>query len=177
MENKKTKLGISAGLLGAAIYFTMLFGGYTPFFILAAYVLLKEENEWLKRVTVKAFALSVCFSIITSAVNLFPDAISIIDRMFSIFNGHVNISFISTLASLIYSLATFTKTVLFLMLGLQAINMSDLSIGFIDKIAEDGSVTIEKAVKSAAPAVKEEVKEAPKAEEKAEEKTEASEEK
>lgn len=53
----KTKLGISVGLLGTMVYFAALFGGYTPVILLAGYVLLFEENEWLKKAAIKAVAL------------------------------------------------------------------------------------------------------------------------
>ena len=56
---QKTKLGISVGLLGAAIYFTSLFSGYLVPVILTGYVLLFEENDWLRKNAVKAVALSV----------------------------------------------------------------------------------------------------------------------
>ena len=52
MNNSKTNIGISAGLIGAALYLTLLFGGYTPFLFLAAYVFLKEDNAWLKKTAV-----------------------------------------------------------------------------------------------------------------------------
>ncbi len=54
---QKTKLGISVGLLGAAIYFMGLFSGYMVAVLLAGYVLLFEENEWLKKSAVKAIAV------------------------------------------------------------------------------------------------------------------------
>ena len=54
---QKTKLGISVGLLGAAIYFTGLFSGYLVAVLLAGYVLMFEENEWLRKNAVKAVAL------------------------------------------------------------------------------------------------------------------------
>ena len=41
---QKTKLGISVGMLGAVLYFMGIFSGYLLVAILAAYVLLYEEN-------------------------------------------------------------------------------------------------------------------------------------
>src|SRR5574344_1340231 len=46
---EKTKLGIPVGLLGAAMLFACYFGGYLVSFVLAGYILLFEENAWLKR--------------------------------------------------------------------------------------------------------------------------------
>ena len=50
---QKTRLGISVGLLGAAIYFMGLFSGYLLAVLLAGYVLLFEENSWLRKNAVK----------------------------------------------------------------------------------------------------------------------------
>ena len=70
---KEQKIGISAGLLGAGIYFTGLFSGYLIPIILTFYVLWFEENGWLRRTAVKAVSVMILFSMITLFVNLFPD--------------------------------------------------------------------------------------------------------
>lgn len=44
---QKTRLGISVGMLGAAIYLTGLFSGYLVVVLMVGYVLLFEENSWL----------------------------------------------------------------------------------------------------------------------------------
>ena len=54
---QKTKIGMTVGLLGAAIYFIGLFSGYLTVVLLIGYVLLFEENEWLRKSAVKAVAL------------------------------------------------------------------------------------------------------------------------
>ena len=73
---QKTRLGISVGMLGAAIYLTGLFSGYVVAVLMAGYVLLFEENSWLRRSAVKAVSLMVFFSFITVLINLIPNAIS-----------------------------------------------------------------------------------------------------
>lgn len=168
MNDTKTKLGVSAGLLGAAVYFTMLFGGYTPFLFIAAYVLLMEENEWLKKAVIKAFALAICFSLLSTIVNLIPDAISLIDRLAGIFKGSFSIPFISGIISFISSAIYFIKTIIFLLLGLQAVKMMDFPIGFVDKIVEGGVSAVEKTVKPSVTAEKAEAKTETKAEKKTE---------
>ena len=57
---QRTKIGISAGLLGAGIYFTGLFSGYLIPIILTFYVLWFEENGWLRRTAVKAVSVIIC---------------------------------------------------------------------------------------------------------------------
>lgn len=133
----KTKLGISAGLMGAAIYFTFLFGGYTPLLILAAYVFFKEDNAWLKKSVVKALALGICFSLITTAINLIPDAIGLLDSLTNLINKSFSISIISKLVRLLLSAVSFIRTILFLLLGLQALKMQDFPVGPVDKMVDE----------------------------------------
>lgn len=56
---QKTRMGISVGLMGAATYLCGLFGGLMVTVVIAGYILLFEENAWLKRAAVKSVALVV----------------------------------------------------------------------------------------------------------------------
>ena len=49
----KTKLGISVGILAAATYLAALIG-ITPLLLVAGYILIVEENDFLKKTAVKA---------------------------------------------------------------------------------------------------------------------------
>ncbi len=131
---QKTKLGISVGLLGAAIYFTSLFSGYLVPAILTGYVLLFEENDWLRKNAVKAVALMVFFSFIVVVINLIPNAISFIDYIASIFGGNVYIAFISNLVNAITSAIDIIEKVLFIGLGLKALNQGNISFPVVDKL-------------------------------------------
>ena len=54
---EKTKLGISVSLMAAAVYLLGLLSGYTVTILLVGYILLKEEDMWLKKQSVGALAL------------------------------------------------------------------------------------------------------------------------
>ena len=47
----KSKLGVSVGLVGAALYFAGLFGGMLLLLVLIGYVLLVEDNEQNREIT------------------------------------------------------------------------------------------------------------------------------
>lgn len=81
---QKTRLGISVGLLGAAIYFMGLFSGYLLAVLLAGYVLLFEENSWLRKNAVKAMSVMAVFSLLITVLNLVPNAIGFINDVVSI---------------------------------------------------------------------------------------------
>ena len=84
---QKTRLGISVGLLGAAIYFMGLFSGYLLAVLLAGYVLLFEENSWLRKNAVKAMSVMAVFSLLITVLNLVPNAIGFINDVVSIFGA------------------------------------------------------------------------------------------
>lgn len=131
---QKTKLGISVGLLGAAIYFTSLFSGYLVPVILTGYILLFEENDWLRKNAVKAVSLTVFFSFIIVVINLIPNAISFINYIASMFGGNVYIAFISNLVNAVTSAIDIIEKVLFIGLGLKALNQGSISIPVVDKL-------------------------------------------
>ena len=51
---QKSKLGISVGLLGALIYFAGLINPLAMI-VLVGYVLLKEENPWLRKAQLRRY--------------------------------------------------------------------------------------------------------------------------
>lgn len=131
---QKTKLGISVGLLGAAIYFTSLFSGYLVPVILTGYVLLFEENDWLRKNAVKAVSLTVFFSFVIVVINLIPNTISFINYIVSIFGGNFHIAFISNLVNAVTSAIDIIEKVLFIGLGLKALNQGSISVPVVDKL-------------------------------------------
>lgn len=131
---QKAKLGISVGLLGAAIYFTSLFSGYLVPVILTGYVLLFEENDWLRKNAVKAVSLTVFFSFVIVVINLIPNVISFINYIVSMFGGNFHIAFISNLVNAATSAIDIIEKVLFIGLGLKALNQGSISFPVVDKL-------------------------------------------
>lgn len=131
---QKAKLGISVGLLGTAIYFTSLFSGYLVPVILTGYVLLFEENDWLRKNAVKAVSLTVFFSFVIVVINLIPNVISFINYIVSMFGGNFHIAFISNLVNAATSAIDIIEKVLFIGLGLKALNQGSISVPVVDKL-------------------------------------------
>ena len=131
---QKTKLGITVGLMGAAVYFMGLFGGYIATVVLAGYILLFEENAWLKKAAVKSVAIMMAFSLISVLIHLIPNAIGFIDSICNLFNGNFHIIFISKIINILESVITIAERVLFLVLGFKAFNQGNISVPVIDKV-------------------------------------------
>lgn len=131
---QKTKLGISVGMLGAAIYLTGLFSGYLVAVLLTGYVLLFEENGWLKRSAVKAVSLMVFFSFVTVLINLIPNAMNCIGYVASMFGGSFHVGFISNLVSAVTSAIDIIEKLLFIGLGVKALNQGTIAVPVVDKL-------------------------------------------
>lgn len=131
---QKSKLGISVGLLGAAIYFSGLFSGLLLIAILAGYVLLVEENVWLRRTAVKAVALFVMFSLMSTLVSLIPDVIDFISSFCGVFGGSLSIPVISSIIDFILKGIEIVKVVFFIVLGLKSLNQGTIVTPLVDKL-------------------------------------------
>lgn len=133
---QKTKLGVSVAVLGAAMYFTGLFSGYIITIILAGYILLMEENVWLKKAAVKSVALMIVFSILSAVLGLIPDVIGFVDSIFNIFGGSFRISILTNIIYMLRDGLDLVEKVLFLLLGLKALNQGTIKVPVIDKLVE-----------------------------------------
>lgn len=134
---QKTKLGISVGLLGAIIYFAAAFGGgYLVSLLLCGYVLLVEDNPWLRKTSVKAVLLLILFSLIGVVLGLIPDVWETITNLLAAFNKYPSSTFMSGINSAINSAIAIIKSVLFVISGLKALNQGAIKLPIIDKIID-----------------------------------------
>lgn len=131
---QKTRLGITVGLIGAALYFSGLFGGYMITIILAGYVLLCEENAWLKKAAVKTVAIMMGFSLLGSLIYLIPNAIGVIDSVLNVFGGNFYLAFVSNIIDVLDKVLVLAEKLLFIILGLKAFNQGNISVPVIDKL-------------------------------------------
>lgn len=129
---QKTRLGVTVGALGAITYFAGFFSGYMVAILLAGYVLLFEENAWLKRSVVKAIVLLAFFSVTIGLINLIPDAIGFINNIANVFNGNFSIVVVSRVISVVVTALNIIEKLLFLGLGIKALNQGTIVIPFID---------------------------------------------
>lgn len=132
----KTKLGVNIEIFGALIYFVALFGGYVPLFLLAGYVLLMEENEWLKKTAVKAVATLTVIYMWINVVDFIPDVLSWLGTLSAVFEGSFDYSKISQIISVVTGALGLYKTCIFLLLGVSALQSKTLKVPGVDKMVE-----------------------------------------
>lgn len=128
----KTKLGVSIALVGAAMYFLGAIS-FTPAVLLAGYVLIAEENEWVKRQAAKMIGVVVLFGLLSIAVGWIDDVVSVLNIIVRWFNSDVYLSVPANLTSLCRYIISIAKEVLLLVMGFRALGMKNVKIGLIDK--------------------------------------------
>jgi len=129
---QKTKLGISIALFGASLYFVGLFGIF-PLVILAGYVLLFEANDWLKWTAIKAVAVVLLFTIISSFLSLIANSTSLLNDIVLLFRGSFDISALNRIISILRTVISFIQTLILLILGFKALKLKNVKIGVVDK--------------------------------------------
>lgn len=117
----KTKLGISVSLMGALLYFGGLFGGYVVLALMVGYVLLKEEDLWLKRAALKSVLVCVSYSILYYVISLVPNLYSIFSSFLSIFDATMPGYFFVSLSNVLQTLLYIARTVILLLLGIMSL--------------------------------------------------------
>lgn len=134
---QKTKLGISAGLFGAILFMAAFTGSYIAIFVAAGYVLLAEENVWLKRAAVKALVLTVAFAALGIIINFIPNVIDAIESLVIMFGGESFIGgfvgFINNLVNFLDNVVYIAEIVIFVLLAIKALNQGTIIIPAVDK--------------------------------------------
>lgn len=130
----RTKLGISVGLLGACVYLMGSFGGFLLTVFLVGYILLFEENEWLKKNAVKAVILMTCFTLAITVFNLIPSAISAINNIAGIFGGRVSVPRLTNVTAAIVDVIDIMEKVLLIALGVKALKQGSIAIPAVDRL-------------------------------------------
>lgn len=133
---EKTKLGISVELLGVIVFAAALFGGYFPLLLAAGYILLREENEWLRKSAVQAVTTSIVFSFLIYTVGLIPDALDWFGSLTNIFGTSFYFSVVNGIINAVTSALSIIREVLFLLMILKAFKQESIQVPVVDKIIE-----------------------------------------
>lgn len=134
---QKTKLGISVPLLGAAICFAAVFGGYVASIILAGYVLIREEDPWLRKTGVKAVAVLMLFAFISTIIGFIPEGVSIINNLCNIFDTTFEAAKLSQIVYLIKGVINLIENIVLIVMGCKALKYTDMNVAIVDKIVDN----------------------------------------
>lgn len=133
---QKTKLGVSVGLVGAALYFLGVIN-LIPAFLLAAYVLLKEENSWLKKTSIKMMTIVIAFGILSMGVSIINYIVDVLNLMINWFTyTTIAIRIPLNLTSALSDCIFIVKNGLLILFGLRALKLDTLQSKHLDNIID-----------------------------------------
>ena len=131
---QKTKLGLSVGFMGAILCCAGMFMGYTATIPLAGYVILMEEDVWLKATAVKVVSIMTVFSLIIAALSIIPDAIGLLNYFVVLFGGSFSVLILTNLTYFLQQLVSLAETVVFLMMALKALKLDTINVPMVDML-------------------------------------------
>ena len=131
---EKSKLGIAKELLAAGIFVGALAGGYVFAGLMALYVLLKEDDQWLKEMAIKAIATLMVFSFFINAINLLPDVVRWFGDLASILDAGWDSYKLATGIGLITSVIDIVRTIFFLVLSVKALKRETINVPIVDDL-------------------------------------------
>ncbi|NLD46726.1 MAG: hypothetical protein GX660_05935 [Clostridiaceae bacterium] len=132
---EKTKLGISVGLLGSALYFTGLLN-YFALIILAGYVLIFEENEWLKKSAVKVVTIIIAFTIVSTLFSISNNILDILNVPLSWIRFSFRLSWPLKIDTIALKVLSILQSGILIILGFKALTQGTIKLGPIDKIID-----------------------------------------
>lgn len=133
----KTRLGLPANIVAAVMYLVALFGGgYLAPLVLAGYILLFEDLNFVRRAAVKSIALLLAVSLINFVVYLIPSFVEMIQHMLWIFDENIDFSTLNNLCRFTMDLVYLAEKAMFVVLGVMALFRKSIDIKPLNKLAD-----------------------------------------
>ena len=102
--------------------------------VLAGYVLLVEDNQWLRLSAVKAVAVYLFFTFVIQAVGYVPDVLGIISDAGNLFNAYISVPVLNDIVTLVKDLIYLAEKIFLMVLGVKALNQGTVAVPFVDKL-------------------------------------------
>ncbi|MGL4338375.1 MAG: hypothetical protein ACRCST_15940 [Turicibacter sp.] len=129
---QKMKLGLSLGVFAALVYFSAMIN-LIWLVLLVGFVLIFEQNEWLKRCVLKALLIVVCFSLFNVVIGMGDDLFLILNAVLTWFNAPFQLYWPFHLNIIFLKMASLIEALIFILLGFKALKQQDVKLPFIDK--------------------------------------------
>lgn len=133
---QKSKLGVSVGLIGTSACLCGLFGWNVALVLIIGYVLLNEENEWLRKSVVKAGLATGLFALVSALIGILPDACSAIYYFTSAFGNGISVNFVSGLSNAALYVLSVLRCIVLAFMGLKSLGQGNVSFLTIDKLTD-----------------------------------------
>ena len=133
---EKTKLGLPVGLTAAVLGLLCYYGGYVASAIVVGYVLLKEENEFLKKFILKVLVLMVTFSVLNTVIYFIPNVLGVVYSLINIVNVDLYLGFVDRIINFLGNALSVVKIVVFLLLCFNGLKSKMFKVPVLDEQIE-----------------------------------------
>ena len=117
----RSKLGRPASITAALMYLIGFFGGYVPALLAAGFILLCEDENFIRRAAVKTLTILVLVSLASVLTNLIPNMVGIFQSMLAIFRVHFGTSLLDNFTATLSQTLTLIKTALLILMAILAL--------------------------------------------------------
>jgi len=131
---EKTRIGLPVGIMGALAFLLFLFAGYTPALLFVGYILIFENDSWLRKTAVKALLLALVFSALSTILGLLPQLMDLINSLLRIFGGQFTVSFIDNVYYFLSNVLSLVKLIAMALMAVMALGKKSLEIKALDKL-------------------------------------------
>ncbi|MBQ7858035.1 MAG: hypothetical protein IJ351_05280 [Oscillospiraceae bacterium] len=125
---EKSNLGLPVKIFAALTYLLALFGGYVPAILVTGYILLREDDNFLRRAAVKSMAVLVACSVLSILFNLLPDMVDMLRSMIMIFGGFFSTGFLDNMSAFFANTLSLAKSVVLVLLAVLAVFNKSIDI-------------------------------------------------
>ena len=143
-SGQMTEIGITVALFAALIYWSGLITEMPVITVLlAGYVLIREKEQWLRAVALKAVTIIVCFALLLGFINLlvyFKDVmVNIINMMLSTISADASYRQVTGAAfrdilDILRYIILFVRDIFLILSGFMALKYKNMRIPVIDKM-------------------------------------------
>ena len=131
---EKTKIGLSAGILGAIAFLAFLFGGYVPGLLVVGYILLCEKSESLRVSAATALLITLAAAVLNLVIGLIPDLLRYVNSLLNIFDEYMDVDVVYNIENFLASTVGLVKMVALVGLAVFSFLNKPLQIPFIKKL-------------------------------------------
>ena len=139
----KANIGIHIGILAAIGFLVAQFGGLVPLVLIVGYVLLKEENDFLRMSVLKALAIVLAASVLNFLIGVIPDILfEFIDRLTRLYGASTSFENLKAIMKIeqfftfLAWLVSTCKAILLVLLACLACGVKTIKLPVIDKLIE-----------------------------------------
>lgn len=133
---KKSNLGVSVGFIGALAYLAAFVNSFVGLVLIVGYVLLREENIWLRKNVLKALVIYIGLVLLNVAVRFVPNFFGLIDTFMSIFRISFVNAALTAVSATCYKLLNYAGKLLYLALGVMALTQRTIAFAPLDKFID-----------------------------------------